>query len=95
MSMGGVGAAIAELDKLLAHSHLLPTAGILLCIVVLFPAMFLLCKGQVIKSIETLGHSLVAFLYFINPFSFVIGIRRTWHIWVATVLTSSENANAQ
>lgn len=27
MSMGGVGAAIAELDKLLEHSHLLPTAG--------------------------------------------------------------------
>lgn len=89
------GAVIAELDKLLAHSHLLPTAGILLCVAVLFPSMFLLCKGQVIKSIETFGHSLVAFLYLVNPFSFVIGFRRTWHIWVATVLTSSENANAQ
>jgi hypothetical protein len=95
MSVGHLGAVISDFNTAFSASYLLPTIGIFLLVLVTFPSALLFCKGQVLKSVETFGHSIVAFCYLINPFGFVIGIRRTWHIWVAIVLTSSENSNAQ
>lgn len=95
MSVGHLGSVISDFNAAVSASYLLPTIGILLFVLVTFPSALLFCRGQVIRSVETFGHSIVALCYLINPFGFVIGIRRTWHIWVATVLTSSENSNAQ
>lgn len=95
MSVGHLGAVISDFNAAVSTSYLWPAIGIFLLVLVTFPSALLFCKGQVIKSVETFGHSIVALCYLLNPFGFVIGIRRTWNIWVAIVLTSSENTNAQ